>query len=139
MKVFLRFVQWVDNELRELPTYEGFPNLATFLHDFEGIVIESQQLSALDHVLKATPAKWWGTHKQSISEWPQCQSLMDAIFDEEVTTVSHKYTCLLSPAKHINRCRTAFAEYPQQEWIHHFIHTLEIMPRSWYTSIELRG
>ena len=58
-----RSIQWVENELQELPTYEGFPNLATFLNEFEGLVIESQCLSALDHVLNATPARWWGTYK----------------------------------------------------------------------------
>ena len=31
-----------------------------------------------------------------------------------------------------------FAKYPRQEWVHHFIHTLEMTPRSWYTSIDLR-
>ena len=34
-----RSVQWVENELRELPTYEGLPNLATFLTNFEGLRI----------------------------------------------------------------------------------------------------
>ena len=58
-----RSVQWVENELRELPTYEGLPNLVTFLTKFEGLVAESQCLSALDHVLKDTPARWWGAHK----------------------------------------------------------------------------
>ena len=60
----------VENELRELPTYEGLPNLVTFLTEFEGIVTELQRFSALDHVLKATPARWWGAHKQSITYWP---------------------------------------------------------------------
>ena len=64
-----RFVQWVENELRELPTYEGLLNLVTFLTEFEGLVTESQCLSALDHVLKATPTRWWGVHKKSITYW----------------------------------------------------------------------
>ena len=36
---------------------EGFPNMATFLSDFEGLVIELQLLSTLDYVLKATPTR----------------------------------------------------------------------------------
>ena len=52
------------------PTYEGLPNLASFMVEFEEKVIESQQLSNLDYVLNATPARWRGTHKQFISEWP---------------------------------------------------------------------
>ena len=42
-------------------------------------------MSALDYVLKATPAKWWGKHKQSISKWPQCRRLMEIIFGEEIS------------------------------------------------------
>ena len=59
----IRFVRQVENRPRELPTYEGLPNLATFLSDFEGLVTEPQRLAALDFVLKATLARWWGTHK----------------------------------------------------------------------------
>ena len=58
-----RSVRWVEFEDRELPTYEGLPNLAEYLTEFEGLVIEVQRLSTLDHVLKAMPSRWWGTHK----------------------------------------------------------------------------
>ena len=59
------FVQRVEFEASTLPTYEGFPyNLAYFWEEFEEKVTESQRLSALDYVLKATPARWWSTHKQ---------------------------------------------------------------------------
>ena len=36
-----RSVGWVGGEARELPTYEGFLNLAYFLEEFEANVIES--------------------------------------------------------------------------------------------------
>ena len=52
-----------------LPRYEGFPNIASFLEEFEEKVTKSQRFSGLDYVLKATPARWWGTQKQSIFEW----------------------------------------------------------------------
>ena len=116
--------------MRELPTYEGLPNLATFLSEFEGLVIELQHLFALDYVLKATPARWWGTHKQSISKWPQCRRLLEVRFSEEVNVMSQKYTGLSNLLEHINQCRIAFAEYLRQKWAHHFIHTLEMTPRS---------
>ena len=133
-----RSMQWVENELREIPTYEGLPKLATFLTEFESLVTKLQHLSTIDHVLKATPARWWGTHKQFITEWPQCKRLMEVIFGKEVLTMSHKYIGLLSPVQHINKCGTVFAEYPRQEWVHHFIHTLEMTPRVWHESMELR-
>ena len=86
-----RSVRRVENELRELPTYEGLPNLATFLTEFEGLVTESKGLSTLDHVLRATHARWWGVHKQPITDWTQCIILMQVRFGEEVTLVNHKY------------------------------------------------
>ena len=73
--------------MRELPTYEGLPNLATFLIEFEGLVTELQRLFALDYVLKATPARWWGTHKQSIVEWAQCRRLLEVRFSDEFNVV----------------------------------------------------
>ena len=120
----------MENQSRESPTYEGLPNITTFLSGFEALVIEPHRLSELDYVLKATPAKWWGMHKKSISEWPQCRILLEVRFCEEVTILIQRYIGLSNPIKHINQCRIAFAEYPQHEWVHHFIHTLE-MTRSW--------
>ena len=121
-----------------LPTYEGLPNLASFLVEFEEKVIESQRLSTLDYVLKATPARWWGTHKKYISEWTKCRRLMEIIFEEEISYHDQKYTGLIDHVEHIGHCRNNWKEYPRQEWVHQFIHTLEMIPRNWYTSIELR-
>ena len=88
--------------MRELLTYEGLPNLETFFSEFKGIVTEPHRLTALDYVLKAMPTKWWGTHKKSISEWPQCRILMEVRFGKEVNVVSQKYTGLSNPVEHIN-------------------------------------
>ena len=77
-----RFVCRVGFKASALPTYEGFPNLASFLEEFEENVTKSQQLSTLDYVLKAMPARWWGTHKQSIFKWLQCRRLMEIRFGE---------------------------------------------------------
>ena len=52
-----QFVQWVVVEASELPTYEGLPNLASFLAESEEKVTKSYQLSSLDFVLKYTPAR----------------------------------------------------------------------------------
>ena len=87
-------MKWLGDEANNIPTYEGFPRLAYFITKFEAKFIESQQLSSLEFVLKATPARWWGTHKQSISEWPQCRRLMEIRFGEEVDYADKKYTKL---------------------------------------------
>ena len=60
-------MQRVSTKVCDLPTYEGLPNLESFLTEFEEKVTEPQRLLALDFTLKATPARWWVTHKQSIS------------------------------------------------------------------------
>ena len=33
-----RYVRWVETQSRELPTYEGLPNLVTFLREFEEMI-----------------------------------------------------------------------------------------------------
>ena len=66
-KTITQSVGGVGIEVSDLPTYEGLPNLAYFLVEFEAKFNESQRLSTLEFVLKATPARWWGTHKHSIS------------------------------------------------------------------------
>ena len=52
-----RSLQWVETRSRELPTYEGLPDMVTLLSEFEGLITEPQHLSALYYVLKATPAR----------------------------------------------------------------------------------
>ena len=99
-------------EASALPTYEGLPNLASFLVEFEEKVTESQRLSALDYVLKATPARWWGTHKQSISEWTQSRRIMEITFGEEISYADKKNIGLADPGKHIVHCCIVWEEYP---------------------------
>ena len=52
--------------------------------------------------------------------------------------MSHKYKGLSNPVEHNNQCHITFEKYRRQEWVHHFIHTLEMTPRIWYTSLELQ-
>ena len=72
-----KYVRRVSTLVYDLPTYEGLPNLDTFIIEFEEKVLEPQLLLALDITLKATPSRWWVAHKKSISEWPQCQRLLE--------------------------------------------------------------
>ena len=72
--------------------FEGMPNIASFLVEFEEKVTESQQLSALEFVSKDSPARWWGTHKQSIFEWKKCRILLEMRFGEEISYTGYKYT-----------------------------------------------
>ena len=53
----------VMTETVELPIYEGLPGLLEFFQEFEEKVFEPQRILDLDVALKATPVRWWATHK----------------------------------------------------------------------------
>ena len=133
-----KYMWLVGTKVCDLPTYEGLPNLDTFLIEFEDKVLEPQRLLALDVALKATLTKWWVAHKQSISEWSQCWWLLEIRFCENMFYIGQKYTGLTNPVDHIENCRTTWKTSPRQEWVHQFIHTLDMIPRNRYTSVELR-
>jgi hypothetical protein len=46
-------------------------------------VLENQRLLSLDISLKATPARWWGAHKETIQDWYQCKRLLCIRFGAE--------------------------------------------------------
>ena len=58
----------VATETIEFPIYEGLSGLSDFFQVFEEKVFESQRILALDVALKATLARWWVTHKQTIHD-----------------------------------------------------------------------
>jgi hypothetical protein len=66
-------VRWVGTEIKEPPSFHGINDLETFLAQYEDKVLENQRLLALDIALKATPAIWWGAHKEAIIDWYQCK------------------------------------------------------------------
>jgi hypothetical protein len=78
-----RAIIWVGIEIREPPSFHGVNDLETFLAQYEDEVLENQRLLALDLALKATPARWWGAHKETITDWYQCKRLLRIRFDAE--------------------------------------------------------
>jgi hypothetical protein len=59
-----REVHWIGTKVSNLPTFDGLNPLETFLSDFEEILPMQQCFLAMDEALKATPTRWWGTHKK---------------------------------------------------------------------------
>jgi hypothetical protein len=57
--------------------------LEKFLTIYEDEVLEKQRLLALDLSLKDKPARWWGTHKKSITNGYQCKRLLRIRFGAE--------------------------------------------------------
>jgi hypothetical protein len=57
--------------------------LEKFLSEFDTIVPTQQRLLEMDEAMKATPMRWWGTHKNNITYWTQCQTLMSTQFSAQ--------------------------------------------------------
>ena len=67
-----REVHWIGTIVSNLPTFDGLNPLENFLSKIEMSVPTQQRLLAMDEAMKATPARWWGTHKNNITDWTQC-------------------------------------------------------------------
>ena len=80
INMMTRSLHYISTEVRDLPTYDGLSEVDTFLDEFEREVPEKQQFQALDWVLRATPARWWGMHKSSLDDWRKCWRMMTTCF-----------------------------------------------------------
>jgi hypothetical protein len=63
-----RAVWWIGIEIREPPSFHGLNYLEKFLTQYEDEVLENQRLLSLDLSLKSRPARWWGAHKETITD-----------------------------------------------------------------------
>jgi hypothetical protein len=71
-----REVRWIVTTVSNLPTFDGLNHLEAFLLDFEEISPTQQILLVMDEDLKEIPTIWWETHKNNITDWVQCRTLM---------------------------------------------------------------
>ena len=113
-------------------------HLGTFLAEFERIVPIQQRIFALDEDLKATPARWWGTHKKNITEWVECHNLLTMCFSNQAKGCKVRFTCQSFPKNHVRNCEEAWSNIPREQWAHKFINTLDTTPINWYLQAELR-
>jgi hypothetical protein len=96
-----REVHWIDATVSNLPTFDGLNPLEAFLEEFEASVPTQQRLLAMDEALKATLARWWGTHKNNIIEWVQCHTLMTTWFSAQVEGCEVRYIGQSFPKDHV--------------------------------------
>jgi len=122
---------------RELPTYDGLTIIDEFLTKFEIVVPEHQQLNALRWALHTMPVQWWGTHEGTFEDWHDCRSMMRIRFRKPEVCITEKYDRRDDPCMHLTRWIKDYGEEPQPEWVHLFYHTLDVIPRNWYTKVEL--
>jgi len=53
----------LSSKARSVPFYDSITDVDKFLDAFEREVSEKHHFQAMDLALRATPARWWGTHK----------------------------------------------------------------------------
>ena len=92
----------------------------------------------MDLAVRATPARWWYAHKENTASWDDIKILMAIRFIVNKEYVQQKYTGETDPRAHIQTCEQSWSDIPEDEWVHRFIHTLDTVPRNWYTETELR-
>ena len=95
-------------------------------------------MEVIDLAVRATPARWWHAHKENIASWDDCKQLMRIRFSKERDFIQQKYSGESDPRSHIKNCEQNWLDIPEDEWVHLFIHTLDTIPRNWYTKTELR-
>jgi hypothetical protein len=131
-------IWWIGTKLKEPPSFHGLNDMETFLTQYEDEVLENQRLLALDLSLKTTPARWWGAHKETITNRYQCKRLLRIRFDAEHKNKKQwRNEGLGTPVKHLEECAMLWKMTPLEECPHHFIHTLEGIPMNCYTDQEL--
>lgn len=74
-----------------MPTYDGLNDVDVFLDAFGRKVPEKQCFQALDWALRATPTRWWGTHKGSFDDWCECRRIMRTRFGKPKVQMIDKY------------------------------------------------
>jgi hypothetical protein len=102
-----REVRSIGTTVSNLPTFDGMNPLETFLSKFEESVPTQQILLEMDEALKETPPRWWGTHKNNITEWVQCRTLMTTRFSTQVEGYEVRYTGRSCPKDHVQSCEEA--------------------------------
>jgi hypothetical protein len=82
-------VRCIGMEIRQPPSFHGINDFQRFLAQYEDEVSEKQRLLAFDITLKATLARWWGTHKETITDWYQCKRLLRIRFSAQQKGLAH--------------------------------------------------
>ena len=77
-------------------------------------------------------------HKRNIATWETCHRLLAVIFGNDAGGMNYRYDGQTNPRIHVESCGKAWQHRDVDEWVHLFIHTLDTIPKNWYTEIELR-
>ena len=95
-------------------------------------------METLDSVFKATAARQWNGHKKNIPSWKACQNFLRLRFMDQPQEVKSRFDGKNSPQEHLAKCYEVWQHVPQEEWVHRFVHTLDLIARNQYAEAELR-
>lgn len=120
---------------------DGTGPAETFIEQMDKIPV-SQRGQAMDAVVKGTPARWWATHEQDWKDWAQVVECIRVRFQpSQDIELLNRYKGVEDPQKeHIWYCERRWTEkkVPKEQWAHRFVHTVDVVPRSWYIQEEWR-
>jgi len=77
--------------VRDPLKFNGFGYLFNFLVEYEDQVGEQLMYRALDIALKATPTRWWETHKVATNTWDDACCWMEVRFGPDPEDIKTKY------------------------------------------------
>jgi hypothetical protein len=81
-------------------------DLEAFLTWYKNEVLEKKRILALDILLKETPTRWWGVHKEIVKYWYQCKRLLSIRFGaEQGSTEMNKYDRNGARTEPLDKCR----------------------------------
>ena len=130
-------LRWIGTEIRDILSFDVLADVNKFLEQFEQEIPHEQRMAVIDLAVRATPARWWHAHKGHIASWDDFKRLMAITFSNDKEWFQQKYTGESDPMSHIKICEQNWLDIPEDEWVHLFIHTLDTIPRNWYTEIKL--
>ena len=111
----------------------------TFIAKVEDTVPESHRIPLLDVALQSTSTRWWKNHCTTLSQWSCVTQALKARFKEDEGPRSgHRYQWTSDPRAHLKSCEEQWRGlgYPQELWVHQFIHSLDTIPQAWYLEEE---
>ena len=72
-----------------------------------------------------------------ITTWETCHKLLMVRFGTNTGGMDALYDGVTYVALHIQACEETWKNIANDEWVHLFVHTLDINPRHWYLETEL--
>ena len=122
-------LRWIESEVSTLPIFYGSSDIQIFVQKYEAQVPYSERLPSLVVALRATPARWWTAHQVKITTWETCRGLLMVRFGTGTGGMDSVYDGLTCPTPHIQACEEACQNQANDQWVHLFVHTLDINPR----------